>query len=200
MDMVDIACVCSSQKDIFVRRANYKLSSHYIESAPISSSDHISLASAFSLYMRALEIADTKSVPNFDIRTWCDSNHLDRAALEDVRKQREKLGPFLRHIAKLTESRSSATNTENVRKALAIAFSTQTAIYNAIDDEYRTVPENVAARIDPSSSLLGGNNEWIVYNKLSLGGGHVYLETATAVRAQWLTVRLYRAPSTCLVG
>ena len=93
-------------------------------------------------------------------------------------------------------TRASATDITGVLKALAIAFCTKAAIYQAGNDEYRTVHEDVSALLAPLSALVNGNFEWVVYNSLIMEeGGRVYLETATPIKAEWLVVRMSMIPA-----
>ncbi|KAH6972542.1 hypothetical protein BKA56DRAFT_677492 [Ilyonectria sp. MPI-CAGE-AT-0026] len=72
-----------------------------------------------------------------------------------------------------------------VRKALAIAFCTHAAI-NRTGDEYLTVHENTPALLSPHSSLVGDRYEWIIYTNFHTSGGKQFLQTATAINAEWL--------------
>lgn len=94
--------------------------------------------------------------PKFDLGAWCQVHFLNMRALEEVRKARLDLRPFLED-AKISSSRVSITDMTAVRKALAISFCTHTAI-NRTRDEYRTVPENTPGLLSPLSSLVGS---WI---------------------------------------
>ena len=154
------------------------------------SSDHLALVQAFNMYLRARE---KKEGVEFDLAAWCRLLFLDIDVLEGVRKTRDRLGPSFQHIAKLPATRASATDRTSI--SLAISFCTQAAIYQAGQDEYRTVHEDVAVRLAPrstlvNSALVNGDDEWVVYASLTMSGGTVSLETDTAIDAEWLVVRL----------
>mgnify|MGYP000860850772 CR=1 FL=1 len=189
MDIVDIALVCSSQKSIFTNKPEFReledLSRMAFAAYP---SDHLALLNAFGLYMRAFEHKDD---PNFSLQEWCAVHFLDMQVLEEIRWKRQELGPFLKNVAKLPPTRASTREPWRVQKALAIAFCNQTAIFHATPDEYRTVHENVATRLSPLSSLLGGNYEWVVYTNFISSSGRVYIDIVTPIQAEWLLVRKY---------
>jgi HrpA-like RNA helicase len=188
MDIVDIAVLCENQKPIFARPSQYEQVADMARASFASdSSDHLALANAFNQYMLAREKVEEDQISQRDLEVFCKMYFLDIHALEEARKSREKLGHFLKRGAKLLPTRASTANTENVRQALAIAFSHKTAILHS-GDEYRTVHENVAARLEPLSSVIDSNSEWIVYDRLNKIGGKFYLETATTIKAEWLVV------------
>ncbi|KAH7127456.1 pre-mRNA-splicing factor ATP-dependent RNA helicase PRP43, partial [Dactylonectria macrodidyma] len=186
-DIADIAAVCSSQKDIFLRPVDH-LHAADVPSRAMAGlpSDHLTLANAFNLYMHTREENQKGEAPRVDLDAWCRQYFLDIAVLEEVRKTREAVGRFMKNASKTPATRASGRDTESVRKALAIAFCTQTAIYDGSSDNYRTVHENVLARLAPLSVLLNGKYEWIVYTALNATGGKVFLETATPINAEWL--------------
>lgn len=117
---------------------------------------------------------------------------LDLGALEQVRKAREALGPFLKDTAKFAPSRASMTDRSPILKTLAIAFCTQTAIYHGGLNEYETVHENVHARLSPGCCLLDRNFEWVVYTSLQLSGDNIYLEIVSPINPEWFVVSVYR--------
>lgn len=80
------------------------------------------------------------------------------------------------------------TDTAIVRKALAVAFCTRTAIYHGPGDEYRTVPKNVSVRLEPRSALVNKSLPWIVYTSLTMISNKHYLEVASPIEAEWLVV------------
>ncbi|KAI9901934.1 hypothetical protein N3K66_003751 [Trichothecium roseum] len=184
IDIVDIALVCSSQKSIFTTKP------HFQELADLSQmafaaypSDHLALLNAFGLYLRAFE---NKDDTNFSLQEWCALHFLYMQTLEEIRRKRQELGSILKNVAKLPPTRASIREPWRVQKALAIAFCNQTAIFHATPDEYRTVHENVATRLPPLSSLLGGNYEWVVYTNFISSGGKVYIDIVTPIEAEWL--------------
>ncbi|EXU99610.1 oligonucleotide/oligosaccharide-binding (OB)-fold and helicase associated domain protein [Metarhizium robertsii] len=186
MEMVDIALLCSSQASIFLRPAQYQQAADYLmKSFQHSLSDHLTLANAFNAYMQVRQLHQQEGGPKFDLAEWCSRFFLNIQALEAVYLQRQELRSFMESQAKFAPTHASVQDMTCVRKALAIAFCTHTAIHHS-GDVYRTVHENTSALLAPLSSLVGGDYEWIVYTTLRTSGGKQYLETATAINAEWL--------------
>ena len=189
MDIVDIAVMCSTQKSIFANPPQWEqVTDVSMAVFPTCPSDHIALANAFNMYMLAREKHQKPDGLIFDLTAWCDAHSLNHQALEEARKLREAIGPFLKGTAKLNPTRASMQGQTPVLKALAIALCTQAAIFQGSHDEYRTVHENVAARLEPHSALVNGNYEWIVYSSLTKSARKIYLDIATAINAGWLVV------------
>lgn len=91
--------------------------------------------------------------PKFDLGVWCLRQFLDMRALEEVRRARLDMGPFLQTVAKIAPTHTSIRDMTSVRKALAIAFCTHTAIHRT-GDEYGTVHKNTPALLSPLSCLV----------------------------------------------
>lgn len=189
MNLVDIAVLCNTSKPILARPPGYEQVADVAHGGVKAPSDHLTLENAFNFYMIAREKIQDKPVI---LRNWCLDHFLDQAALEEAIKTRAALGPFLKHTAQLAPTRVSTTDFTTERKALAIAFCTRTAIRYGGVDEYRTVHENVAALLEPTSALVSQDFEWVVFNKLVMSGGRVYLEVATPINAEWLVVSVHR--------
>lgn len=185
MDILDIAVVCSTKRPIPLSPPNYQAAASAARAAyTYFPSDHLALVNAFNLYLRVHE----KIKDEHALRVWCKLHFLDFGGLEEARKARLRVGPFLAQVAKLAPSRASITDTAIVRKALAIAFCTRIAIYHGPGDEYRTVPENVSVRLEPRSALVNKNHPWIVYTSLTMISNRHYLEVASPIEAEWLVV------------
>ena len=72
MDIVDIAVLCSSQKPIWAQVPGYQQVADVSRAAFATfPSDHLALANAFNLYMRAREKHQEETPPKFDLGTWC---------------------------------------------------------------------------------------------------------------------------------
>ncbi|KDN62326.1 putative pre-mRNA-splicing factor ATP-dependent RNA helicase prp43 [Colletotrichum sublineola] len=186
MNIVDIALLCNSQSSIFLRPPQYRQVADVARTAfahPLS--DHLTLTNAFDAYMQVRRIHQQENPPKFDLGVWCTDHFLNMEALEQVRIARQRLSPFLSDVAKIPPTSASVMDTTSVRKALAIAFHTHSAIHHT-GDEYRTVHENTPALLSPLSFLVGANYEWIVYTNFHMGGGKQYLQIATAIKAEWL--------------
>ncbi|TQN69813.1 Pre-mRNA-splicing factor ATP-dependent RNA helicase PRP43, partial [Colletotrichum shisoi] len=187
LDVADIALLCSSRRPVFLRPAHYRQVADLAKTAfahPLS--DHLTLLNAFNAY---IQVCKTRADdPNFDLGNWCSEKGLDMRAQEEVRSARGQLVRFLRGAAMTKATCASITNTTVIRKALAIAFCTHTAV-NRTGDEYRTVHENAPALLSPLSALVGGSHEWVMYTTFSTAASRQYLQTATAIDAEWLVVR-----------
>ncbi|VUC23840.1 unnamed protein product [Clonostachys rosea] len=190
LDMLDLAAVSTSQRPIFTRPPGY-------EEVPDATrrqfatcrSDHLAMLNAFSCYLTQCERRDQAikdGAPKPDVKAWCERHFLDKAALDEACKIRNRVGKYLSQVARLKPSRAPSGNQAVIVKALATAFCTQLAIWNGGGDLYRTVHEKVAARIDTHSALIGGDWEWVVYTKLTKVGERVLLQQVSAVPAREL--------------
>lgn len=185
MEMLDIAVLCSAQRSIYKNPPEHqRVADTSRSSLAFCPSDHIALANDFNQYMKAREVFEKD--PKFDLGSLCDKNSLDMVALEEVCRTRERVGSFLKNVAKLVPTHASVTAPATILKALTIAFCTQTAIIRGKNDHYRTVHENVDARLAPSSCLVGQASEWVVYTDLTMSGGKLYMQTASPVDPRWL--------------
>ncbi|CAH0027487.1 unnamed protein product [Clonostachys rhizophaga] len=186
MNMVDIAVVCSSQSSLFLRPASYRQVADVAKTAfahPLS--DHLTLANAFNAYMNARKVHRETNPPSFDLGEWCLENFLDMRALERARIHRLQVASFLVDEAKMAPTIVSVMDPDTVRKALAIALCTHTAIW-CTGDQYRTVHENAPGLLSATSPLVDECYEWIVYSNFHSAGGKQYFQTATAIKAEWL--------------
>ncbi|KAM0259567.1 hypothetical protein ACHAQJ_003293 [Trichoderma viride] len=186
LDIVDIAVLCSSQTSIFLRPSGYQQVGDLLRtkfSHPLS--DHISLLSAFNAYILARDERKEPNNSEESLVDWCMENALNMGALEEALSTRERLSRFLKFAAKIRATRASVTDMISIRKALAIAFCTHTAIHRT-GDAYRTVHENTPALLSPASSLVGRNHEWIMYTNIHKSGGKQQLQIATVIDPEWL--------------
>lgn len=141
---MDIALLCSSQTSIFSHPSGFRqvtdLNRAFFQD-PLS--DHLTLANAFDAYMLARELHEQENGYNFDVGDWCFDRGLDMSFLKIVHQNPLDI--------KIPKTRAPATDTGRIRKALAIAFCTQTAIRRK-DDEHCTVHDNAFALLSPHSS------------------------------------------------
>jgi pre-mRNA-splicing factor ATP-dependent RNA helicase DHX15/PRP43 len=72
-----------------------------------------------------------------------------------------------------------------IRKALALGFFNQAAIHcnNYYEDVYKTVNTNQWALLDPGSSLISLDHEWVIYNKFELRAKQ-YVQIVTAIEPE----------------
>ncbi|GKT97746.1 LOW QUALITY PROTEIN: pre-mRNA splicing factor ATP-dependent RNA helicase PRP43 [Colletotrichum tofieldiae] len=185
MNIVDIALLCSSQSPIFMRPAQYRQVADLAKTAfahPLS--DHLTLTNAFDAYMQARRIHQQVNGPKFDLGIWCTDHFLNMQALEQVRIARLELGHFLANVAKIPPTRTSIVDMTSVRKALAIAFHTHSAIHRT-GDEYRTVHENTP-RSCHHSALWWRKLRVDCVHQFFHRGARQYLQIATAIKAEWL--------------
>lgn len=197
LNIVDIALLCTSQPSIFLRPSGFRQAAGPSRTAfedPLS--DHLTLANAFNAYLQARQLYVQESGPKFDLAGWCLYHGLNMRALEQVCESRDDLESFLENLdngpnnIRIPFTRAPATDATIVRKALAIAFCTQTAIRRK-GDEYRTVHGNASALLSSHSSLVQGNHEWIMYDDFHKAGGMQYLQIATAIDPEWLVVSFF---------
>lgn len=103
MDILDIAIVCSTQRFIPLSPPNYQGAASAARAAyTYFPSDHLALVNAFNFYLQVRE----KIKDEHALRVWCKLHFLDFGGLEEARKARLRVGPFLAQVAKLAPSRA----------------------------------------------------------------------------------------------
>lgn len=181
-EIVSIAALLSTQKSIFVRPYNYRYVADLArEGWAHPKSDHLTLLNAFHAYQI------TRRECKVDIEQWCTDNFLSKVALETVSEIRGALMCRMGEMNIPVHS-TQAGNPEyetNIRKALALSFVHHSAMQVPGRETYKTVRQNIYANVHTHSVLVNGQNEWVVFDKFAYSGIQ-YLQTVTAVEAEWL--------------
>ncbi|RTE72017.1 hypothetical protein BHE90_013572 [Fusarium euwallaceae] len=159
-------------------------------------SDHISQLNVLHAYM---EVKKDKSE-----NAWCQHWHLNRRVLEEALRIRGLLVRSAKALfGDITEGNMSSGDknyANNICKALARSLFCNVAIRDpgskaakgkgpVVENEgdlYLTVHSNHHASLHPDSALVGIKHEWVVFDKFIHSGWHQYLQTATAIKPEWV--------------
>ncbi|KAK7931775.1 hypothetical protein PG985_002487 [Apiospora marii] len=146
-------------------------------------SDHLTHLNALHAY--GYKLANE----NVDMELWCKEHMLNHTALAEIRSIRsqivnrwEKLYPR----DDLTQSYSMAKSdyADKLCQALARGLFTNTT-YNRNGEGYVTIHDNFEGLIEPHSSLVEANEEWIVYTTYRLGA-KPHFDMFTAIEPEWI--------------
>jgi ATP-dependent RNA helicase DHX8/PRP22 len=119
-------------------------------------------------------------------KAWCRENFIHSRFMSralDVRKQLVQILERQHHRIV-----SCGSQTDQVRRALCTGFFRNVARMESSDDGprvFKTLLSNAPVWVHPSSALLGGHAEWVIYHELVLTSREYMLWT-TRVEPQWL--------------
>ncbi|KAJ3467606.1 hypothetical protein MRS44_005170 [Fusarium solani] len=196
-EIVGIAALSTvqSQHSIFLRPHAFAAvadEAHRQFDCPMS--DHITQLNALHTFVEAEKDGDADN--------WCRHFFLNRRVLEDAVRLRaqliENVQPRLGPVT-VMDYRDENYNT-NICKALARSLFCNVAIRDpgskaakgkgpAVDNDdelYRTVHRNHQAGLDIDSVLVGSKAEWVVFDKFIHAGWQQRLQTATAIKPEWV--------------
>ncbi|KAM0209798.1 hypothetical protein ACHAQI_006262 [Fusarium lateritium] len=190
-EMLTIAAIQSSQHPIFLRPRASRLAAdlaHQRFACPVS--DHITQLNAVHAYLQteSQSMQSSGSPVDINMREWCSDAFISMNAIEGVKLIRMQLRKFFADLFKEDPKAGNLESPEydiNIRKALAWAFSHQVAFSDGGDDLYRVLHFNWPAGIDPDSSLIGINHQWIIYDSF-VDTLQQHLTTVTAIEPEWI--------------
>jgi pre-mRNA-splicing factor ATP-dependent RNA helicase DHX15/PRP43 len=181
LDMVDLAAICSTQHEIFMRPFEHQHAADLARQQFSNAfSDHITHLNAFNAFCK------TRDEGKVNLDEWCENCFVNRRGLEDAWNIREDLHNYMRQTRVVRPIARNVGDDTIICRALARAMFTQVAIQRD-QDEYRTVHGNQPGLISPASALVGANHEWIVYQSF-LTTSKPYFQMVTAINAEWLVV------------
>lgn len=191
-EIVTIACLLSSQEDLFVRpyeqRYNVDVKRQYFSHPD---SDHLARLNAFLAYLRRRDIFSDEE----ELANWCQSRAINLEVAEEARLMRDGLMTKVsQHMLDggpvLTLDPRDPEFSAKVRQCLAAGFCHKTAILsNKGDGTYKTVHENYPVALEPDSCLIGMSWEWVIYHRIRYAGIQ-YMHCITAIDPEWIMVRL----------
>ncbi|KAI9768524.1 MAG: DEAH-box ATP-dependent RNA helicase prp43 [Geoglossum umbratile] len=125
-----------------------------------------------------------------DPRQWCHNHYLSLRALQSADNVRLQLKRIMEReeLELISTPFEDKKYYENIRRALVSGFFMQVAKKNQSGKPYTTVKDNQEVLLHPST-VLGQDSEWVLYNEFVLTTKN-YIRTITAVRPEWLLVRL----------
>ena len=172
-----------SVPQIFVRPANNRkradeMKAHF--SHP--DGDHLTLLNAYHAFK-----GQSTSDPNGG-KQWCHEHFLSFRHLSSADNVRTQLKRIMEtHGLDLVSTPFEDKNYyTNIRRALVAGFFMQVAMKESSGKLYRTVKDDQAVLIHPST-VLRTEFDWVVYNEFVLTSKQ-YVRTCTGIRPEWLLV------------
>ncbi|CAN0914605.1 Probable pre-mRNA-splicing factor ATP-dependent RNA helicase DEAH5 [Linum grandiflorum] len=118
---------------------------------------------------------------------WCFENFVQHRSLrraQDVRKQ--LLAIMDKHKLEVVScGKKKKNNFGNIRKAIAAGFFFHAARKDSQEGGYRTLVENQAVHIHPSSALFHRQPDWVIYHEVVMTTKE-YMREATVIDPKWL--------------
>jgi pre-mRNA-splicing factor ATP-dependent RNA helicase DHX15/PRP43 len=121
-------------------------------------------------------------------RQWCHDHFISLRALQSADNVREQLKRIMEKqgLDLMSTPFQDKDYYTNIRRALVSGFFMQVAKKEASGKTYRTVKDDQAVLLHPST-VLGADFEWVVYNEFVLTTKN-YVRTVTAIKPEWLMV------------
>ncbi|CAK7272229.1 DEAH-box ATP-dependent RNA helicase prp43 [Sporothrix epigloea] len=143
-------------------------------------SDHLTLLNAYHAFKGEELKGDT------DMRKWCHEWFLSYRHLTSADDVRAQLKAYMEsHGVELVSTPWGDKNYYvNIRRALVAGFFMQVAHRQASGKIYRTIKDNQAVIIHPSTGVTT-DFDWVVYNEFVLTSKQ-YIRTVTGVKPEWL--------------
>lgn len=180
-----------SVPQIFVRPANNRkradeMKSHF--SHP--DGDHLTMLNAYHAY-KGQAASDPTSA-----KQWCHEHFLSFRHLSSADSVRTQLKRIMETngLDLLSTPFEDKNYYNNIRRSLLAGFFMQVAMKESSGKLYRTVKDDQAVLIHPST-VLRTEFDWVVYNEFVLTSKQ-YIRTCTGIRPEWLLVSLIT--NTCI--
>ncbi|CAK7274322.1 DEAH-box ATP-dependent RNA helicase prp43 [Sporothrix epigloea] len=143
-------------------------------------SDHLTLLNAYHAFKGEELKGET------DMRKWCHEYFLSYRHLTSADNVRAQLKTYMEsHGVELVSTPWGDKNYYvNIRRALVAGFFMQVAHRQASGKIYRTIKDNQAVIIHPSTGVTT-DFDWVVYNEFVLTSKQ-YIRTVTGVKPEWL--------------
>ncbi|EEU40439.1 uncharacterized protein NECHADRAFT_76709 [Fusarium vanettenii 77-13-4] len=187
-EIVTIACLLSSQEDLFVRPYEQRYSVDVKRQCfGHIDSDHLARLNAFLAYFHRRDICSDEA----ELSNWCQSQGINLEVAEEARLMRGGLMPEVSHGMLYggpvpTLDPRDPDFSAKIRQSLAVGFCHKTAILSRRgDDNYKTVHENYPVALEPDSCLIGMGWEWVVYHHIRFARVQ-YMHCITAIEPEWI--------------
>ncbi|CAK7233252.1 DEAH-box ATP-dependent RNA helicase prp43 [Sporothrix bragantina] len=143
-------------------------------------SDHLTLLNAYHAFKGEELKGET------DMRKWCHEWFLSYRHLSSADNVRAQLKTYMEsHGVELVSTPWGDKNYyTNIRRALVAGFFMQVAHRQASGKIYRTIKDNQAVIIHPSTGVTT-DFDWVVYNEFVLTSKQ-YIRTVTGIKPEWL--------------
>ncbi|KAJ4155170.1 hypothetical protein LMH87_000427 [Akanthomyces muscarius] len=170
-----------SVPQVFVRPANNRkradeMKSHF--SHP--DGDHLTMLNVYHAY-KGQQASDPNSVKNWCHEHFLSHRHLSSADSVRAQLKRTMEVQGLELISTPFEDKNYYTN---IRRSLLSGFFMQVAMKESSGKIYRTVKDDQAVLIHPST-VLRTEFDWVVYHEFVLTSKQ-YIRTCTGIRPEWL--------------
>ncbi|OAA57477.1 pre-mRNA splicing factor RNA helicase [Niveomyces insectorum RCEF 264] len=144
-------------------------------------SDHLTLLNAYHAFKGEALKSSTDQ-----LRHWCHEHFLSFRHLSSADNVRAQLKTYMEtHGVELVSTPyGNKDYYTNIRRALVAGFFMQVAHRQASGKIYRTIKDNQAVIIHPSTGLAT-DFDWVVYNEFVLTSKQ-YIRTVTGIRPEWL--------------
>lgn len=157
--------------------------------------DHLTLLNAYHAY-KGQETSDPSSA-----KQWCHEHFLSYRHLSSADSVRAQLKRIMEtHGLDLISTPFEDKNYyTNIRRAMLAGFFMQVAMKESSGKVYRTVKDEQAVLIHPST-VLRTEYDWVLYNEFVLTSKQ-YIRTCTGIRPEWLLVSLRQmnTPLPCIL-
>ncbi|OTA02892.1 ATP-dependent helicase Prp16 [Trichoderma parareesei] len=142
--------------------------------------DHLTLLNAYHAF-KGQDTADPNSV-----KQWCHEHFLSYRHLSSADSVRAQLKRIMEtHGLELVSTPFEDKNYyTNIRRAMLAGFFMQVAMKESSGKVYRTVKDEQAVLIHPST-VLRTDFDWVMYNEFVLTSKQ-YIRTCTGIRPEWL--------------
>ncbi|EFX06258.1 pre-mRNA splicing factor RNA helicase [Grosmannia clavigera kw1407] len=142
-------------------------------------SDHLTLLNAYHAF-KGEELKGT------DMRKWCHEHFLSYRHLSSADNVRLQLRAIMesREVELVSTEWGDKDYYTNIRRALLAGFFMQVAHRQASGKIYRTIKDNQAVVIHPSTGVAT-DFEWVLYNEFVLTSKQ-YIRTVTGIKPEWL--------------
>ncbi|PTB75859.1 P-loop containing nucleoside triphosphate hydrolase protein [Trichoderma longibrachiatum ATCC 18648] len=149
--------------------------------------------------MRALEFKGQDTADPNSVKQWCHEHFLSYRHLSSADSVRAQLKRIMEtHGLELVSTPFEDKNYyTNIRRAMLAGFFMQVAMKESSGKVYRTVKDEQAVLIHPST-VLRTDFDWVMYNEFVLTSKQ-YIRTCTGIRPEWLLVSLL-LPCICSWG
>ena len=150
--------------------------------------DHLTLLNAYHAF-KGQSTSDPAS-----LKQWCHEHFLSFRHLSSADNVRAQLKRIMEtHGLELMSTPFEDKNYyTNIRRALLSGFFMQVAMKESSGKVYRTVKDDQAVLIHPST-VLRTEFDWVLYNEFVLTSKQ-YIRTCTGIRPEWLMVSFFPPP------
>ena len=148
--------------------------------------DHLTMLNVYHAFKSPKAVENPKQ--------WCHDHFLSLRALQSADSVRMQLRRIMEReeIELVSTPFENKKYYENIRRALVAGFFMQVAKREGGGKTYTTVKDNQNVLLHPST-VLQQDSEWVLYNEFVLTTKN-YVRTVTAVKPEWLMVRLFYLP------